>query len=389
MTSVILEGVTKEYPGAVTAVRDLNLAIEDHEFVAIVGPSGCGKTTTLRLIAGLERVTSGQIRIGDSEVNKKSPRDRNIAMVFQSFALYPHWSVYKNMAFGLHLRYGGGLANRILGRLIRPARAAKVAALRKGIKQQVQQAARLLGIEHLLSRLPRHLSGGERQRVALGRAIVRDPAAFLFDEPFSNLDAKLRTEMRSELKRLHDKLKTTIVYVTHDQAEAMTLGQRIIVMANGRIQQVGPPKEVYARPRNRFVAEFIGSPSMNLITGRLTAENDGWRLDGEGVSLSLRESPKEFEKFAEQTVTVGVRPEHVEMHSSTSTNTARIVSVESLGDTEFAYVRGGGETEKTMVSKISSEPGPCIGDAVELQVAGRHAHFFDPQSGNDVFHERN
>ncbi|MCH7726064.1 MAG: ABC transporter ATP-binding protein, partial [Planctomycetes bacterium] len=308
MASVILEGVTKEYPGPVTAVQDLDLVINDHELVVIVGPSGCGKTTTLRLIAGLERVTSGRILIGNCPVNRTSPKDRNIAMVFQNFALYPHLSVYKNMAFGLHLRYGGGLLNRILRQLIRPARAAELAVLRRGIKQQVQQAASMLGIEHLLSRLPRHLSGGERQRVALGRAIVRKPAAFLFDEPFSNLDAKLRMEMRAELKELHDQLATTIVYVTHDQAEAMTLGQRIIVMANGRIQQIGPPMEIYSRPRNRFVAEFIGTPSMNLATGDLRTDQDGWKFEGEGLSINLRKVQETLTKglgqFAKQRITV-------------------------------------------------------------------------------------
>ena len=247
MAEVSLQGVSKIYPGGVHAVRDVSLEIADGEFVALVGPSGCGKTTTLRMIAGLEDIDGGRISIGGKVVNEVHPRDRDIAMVFQNYALYPHMTVGKNMAFALKMR--------------------KVP--KAEIARRVGDAARILGIEELLDRKPRQLSGGQRQRVAVGRAIVREPKAFLFDEPLSNLDAKLRVATRAELKALHQRLKTTTVYVTHDQEEAMTLGDRIVVMSKGVILQVGPPLEVYRKPVNRFVASFIGSPPMNFIDGRL------------------------------------------------------------------------------------------------------------------------
>jgi len=233
MARVSLEGVSKVFPNGERAVDSLDLEIHDREFLVLVGPSGCGKTTTLRMIAGLEAPSSGKIAIGDRIVNDVAPKDRDIAMVFQNYALYPHMSVYKNMSFGLELRFGGGLLARLLRRLFKPTKAAQLESRRKTIKDRVRQAAELLGIEHLLGRMPRQLSGGERQRVALGRAIVREPAAFLFDEPLSNLDAKLRVEMRRELKRLHRELNATIVHVTHDQVEALTLGQRVVVMSDG------------------------------------------------------------------------------------------------------------------------------------------------------------
>src|SRR5690242_13568646 len=250
MAQVVLDKVSKIYPGGVKAVDSIDLGIKDQEFVVLVGPSGCGKSTTLRMVAGLEEITSGAIRIGERVVNDVPPKNRDIAMVFQNYALYPHMSVYKNMAFGLKLR-----------RMPKPQ-----------IHQRVMEAAKILDIEHLLERKPKALSGGQRQRVAVGRAIVREPAAFLFDEPLSNLDAKLRVTTRAELKRLHHRLRTTTIYVTHDQEEAMTLGDRIVVMKDGRIQQADTPLRTYNQPANRFVAGFIGMPPMNFFNGLLKNE---------------------------------------------------------------------------------------------------------------------
>ena len=277
MASVTLTGVTKVYAEGLPALAGLNLEIRDHEFLVLLGPSGCGKSTTLRLIAGLEEVTAGEIRIGDRVMNRVSPKDRDIAMVFQNYALYPHMTVYQNLAFGLRLRYGGSWLSRLWQRWWNPAQSAASERRRREIPERVRQTAAGLGIEPLLGRLPRQLSGGERQRVALGRAMVRQPAVFLFDEPLSNLDAKLRVETRRELKQLHGRLQATMIYVTHDQVEALTLGQRIAVLDRGILQQVGSPLEVYDRPRNRFVAGFIGSPPMNLVSGELSEEaGQGW-----------------------------------------------------------------------------------------------------------------
>src|SRR4051812_13779019 len=253
MAQVVLEKISKIYPGNVKAVDSIDLAIKDQEFVVLVGPSGCGKSTTLRMVAGLEEISEGTIRIGDRIVNNVPPKDRDIAMVFQNYALYPHMTVYKNMAFGLKLR---GMP-------------------KAQIHERVSEAAKILDIGHLLDRKPKALSGGQRQRVAVGRAIVREPAAFLFDEPLSNLDAKLRVTTRAELKALHHRLKTTTVYVTHDQEEAMTLGDRVVVMYGGRIQQAAPPLEVYRNPANRFVASFVGTPPMNFLEGMIERAPEG------------------------------------------------------------------------------------------------------------------
>src|SRR5437762_3346928 len=249
MAHVLLKNLNKHYDGT-HAVKDVNLAIHDHEFVVLVGPSGCGKTTTLRMVAGLEDITSGEISIDGKVVNDLAPMDRDIAMVFQNYALYPHMSVYENMAFGLRMR-----------KFERPE-----------IDRRVRHAADVLGIQVLLERRPRQLSGGQRQRVALGRAIVRNPRVFLFDEPLSNLDAALRVQMRVELKRLHDRLETTAIYVTHDQVEAMTLGDRVVVMKDGIVQQVGAPLELHGRPANKFVAGFIGSPAMNFVSASVSSD---------------------------------------------------------------------------------------------------------------------
>jgi multiple sugar transport system ATP-binding protein len=265
MAQVLLEKVTKIYPGGVKAVDAVDLSIRDQEFIVLVGPSGCGKSTTLRMVAGLEEITGGVIRIGERVVNDVPPKDRDIAMVFQNYALYPHMTVYKNMAFGLKLR---GMP-------------------KAQIQQRVMEAAKILDIEHLLDRKPKALSGGQRQRVAVGRAIVREPAAFLFDEPLSNLDAKLRVTTRAELKRLHHRLKTTTIYVTHDQEEAMTLGDRIVVMKDGLIQQADTPLVTYNHPTNRFVAGFIGMPPMNFFDGRIS-QQDGKLTFEEGKLINAR-----------------------------------------------------------------------------------------------------
>ncbi len=275
MAGVVLENVSRVYPGDVSAVKGIDLEVRDREFLVLVGPSGCGKTTTLRLIAGLEEVSLGKIVIDARLVNDVPPKDRDIAMVFQNYALYPHLTVYRNLAFGLELREGVGGLGWLWQWALPPGRKATLRQRRRTIDQRVLEAARVLGIEELLQRYPRQLSGGERQRVALGRAMVRSPAVFLFDEPLSNLDAKLRVEMRRELKQLHRRLQTTMIYVTHDQVEALTLGDRIVVMNEGKIQQVGRPMEVYDWPANRFVAGFIGTPAMNFIGGELSDSNGG------------------------------------------------------------------------------------------------------------------
>ncbi len=290
MAQVSLRNLVKEYEGGVQAVKGIDLDIADHEFVVLVGPSGCGKSTTLRMIAGLEDISGGEVSIGGAVVNDVPPRDRDIAMVFQNYALYPHMTVYDNMGFGLTLR--------------------KFA--RDEIRRRVMEAARILDIEALLDRKPKALSGGQRQRVAMGRAIVRNPKVFLFDEPLSNLDAKLRVQMRTEIKKVHQTVRTTTVYVTHDQVEAMTLADRVVVMNNGRIEQVGPPQELYHRPATRFVAGFIGSPAMNFIPAAL--EDGAIRLPG-GAVLPIPEARRaRYAPAAGRALLLGIRPEHLTDH---------------------------------------------------------------------------
>src|SRR4051812_44126113 len=288
MAKVILKGVAKTYPGGVRAVADFDLEIADGELVVFVGPSGCGKSTTLRMIAGLEEITAGTIQIGDRIVNDIPPKDRDIAMVFQSYALYPHMTVFENMAFGLKMRN----------------------TPRATIVEKVNRAAAVLGLEKLMDRKPRALSGGQRQRVAVGRAMVRAPQCFLFDEPLSNLDAKLRVEMRAELKRLHLELGTTTIYVTHDQEEAMTLGDRIVVMKDGYIQQVGAPLDIYHHPKNRFVAGFLGTPPMNFLEGKLV--RDGGRLwfeGGDGRVAIPTPAAESLAARAGEEIVLGIRPQ--------------------------------------------------------------------------------
>lgn len=289
MADVVLEKLTKKFD-EVVAVKAIDLEIKDKEFIVLVGPSGCGKSTSLRMIAGLEEITDGNIYIGGRLVNDVAPKDRNIAMVFQNYALYPHMNVYKNMAFGLKLRKFP----------------------KHEIDERVRRAAKILGIEELLDRKPKQLSGGQRQRVAVGRAIVRDPEVFLFDEPLSNLDAKLRVNMRGELVKLHQRLETTMIYVTHDQVEAMTMGDRIVVMKDGVIQQVGAPLEVYDHPATVFVAGFIGSPPMNFFRGVLISEKDNLFIDLKSFRLRIPiERKKRYERYLNKEVIFGMRPEDI------------------------------------------------------------------------------
>jgi multiple sugar transport system ATP-binding protein len=324
MAEVILQDVTKIYPGGVKAVDNVSLTIGDREFVVLVGPSGCGKSTTLRMVAGLEEISGGAIYIGHRKVNDVPPKDRDIAMVFQNYALYPHMTVYKNMAFGLKLR-----------------RVPKAE-----IDRKVREAANLLGISELLDRKPKALSGGQRQRVAVGRAIVRTPKAFLFDEPLSNLDAKLRVEMRAELKKLHRRLSTTTIYVTHDQEEAMTLGDRVVVMKNGIIHQMDTPLQVYTHPVNRFVAGFVGTPPMNFLNGKIVSEGGRLYFDEGSARLRLPGHLKaRLADRAGQQMVLGVRPENIGCHRAGKFGgdenqlDVAISVVETLGDKMDLYLQ--------------------------------------------------
>ena len=363
MARVDLKNISKSFAGAadVPAVRDVSFAAEDGEFLVLVGPSGCGKSTTLRMVAGLEDPDAGEIRIGDRVVNDVEPKDRDIAMVFQNYALYPHMTVFKNMAFGLKLRKYP----------------------KAEIKQRVQDAAAILGIEHLLERRPRALSGGERQRVAVGRAIVRHPQVFLFDEPLSNLDAKLRVQMRAEISKLHARLKTTMIYVTHDQVEAMTMGDRIVVMLDGQIQQVAPPLELYRNPANRFVAEFIGSPPMNIVEGVLE-QADGtlsFRSAGGGLSMSVHESHRDdLAPHVGKPVVCGLRPEALSNGSARNGCALEAVAevVEPMGAETFVYLTVDG---KTVAARIDNLERPTVNEPYTVAIANELAHYFDVDSG--------
>ncbi len=358
MATVTFDHVTKKY-GEVVAVDDFNLQIQDGEFMVFVGPSGCGKTTSLRMVAGLEDISDGTLSIGDRVVNDVPPKDRDIAMVFQSYALYPHMSVYDNLAFGLKLR--------------------KID--KKEIDRRVKEAAETIQLTTLLQRKPKELSGGQRQRVALGRAIVREPAVFLMDEPLSNLDAKLRVQTRAEIARLHQRLKTTIVYVTHDQVEAMTMGQRIAVMSQAKLQQVGTPQELYDRPNNKFVAGFIGSPAMNFMPVTLEGSGESATLKADGFEVPL---PASFREGVAATSTrnfvVGVRPEHfdvVPIDGPAAAVQTRADVVEYLGNEELLHVMLAGAD---IVAVVSSERGVRPGDVVPLHIPLEKMHLFDADS---------
>jgi multiple sugar transport system ATP-binding protein len=359
MARVLIRNLNKMYD-EVHAVKDVNLEIRDKEFVVLVGPSGCGKTTTLRMVAGLESITSGQVLIGDVVVNELPPMDRDIAMVFQNYALYPHMSVYDNMAFGLKMR--------------------KVD--RTEIAKRVQIAAEILGMQDYLKRKPRQLSGGQRQRVALGRAIVRQPQVFLFDEPLSNLDAKLRVQMRVELKKLHNRLNTTAVYVTHDQVEAMTLGDRVVVMKDGLVQQVGEPLELYNAPVNRFVAGFIGSPAMNFAPVRVRDSNGGLKADNAGFDIDIpAELGQRLRPYTGRDVTIGIRPEDLQIangsHPPGLCFDAMVEVVERLGPEILLDLAVG---EQTMVAAVEPTVRAKRGDTLRFAVRPERLHFFDTAS---------
>jgi multiple sugar transport system ATP-binding protein len=393
MAQVVLEKVSKIFPGGVKAVDAIDLSIRDQEFIVLVGPSGCGKSTTLRMVAGLEEITAGVIRIGERVVNDVPPKDRDIAMVFQNYALYPHMTVYKNMAFGLKLR---GMP-------------------KVQINERVMQAAKILDIEHLLERKPKALSGGQRQRVAVGRAIVREPKAFLFDEPLSNLDAKLRVTTRAELKRLHQRLKTTTIYVTHDQEEAMTLGDRIVVMKDGVIQQADTPLKTYNHPNNRFVAGFIGMPPMNFFDGAIK-QQDGQMvfeegrlenakvvagagngkprsdeplvkvgeltLPGNGFRLLVPEAFRSpLAGFVGKHVVLGIRPEHFglnpdDLPQGRSNLDVMVNVVEPLGSDMDVYMSTG--LHDHVVGRVPARPGLEMGKRMNVLVDLNKVHFFEP-----------
>jgi multiple sugar transport system ATP-binding protein len=380
MAEVVLTNVTKIYPPDVKAVDNISLDIHDREFVVLVGPSGCGKSTTLRMVAGLEDISGGTIRIGERVVNDVAPKDRDIAMVFQNYALYPHMTVYKNMAFGLLLRRRYGTFDNPLGFLLAHGMWKRAREERQEIDRRVREAASILGIQELLQRRPRALSGGQRQRVAVGRAIVRKPKAFLFDEPLSNLDAKLRIGMRAELKRLHRQVQTTTIYVTHDQEEAMTLGDRVVVMKDGLIHQCATPYDVYEHPANHFVAGFVGTPPMNFFEGRLL--KDGGRLifdEGDNRLLVAPQHQALLEPHAGQPVTLGARPEMLAPAADAPAGThlsVQVGVVEPLGDRMDVYCST--PRHQHIVCRVDARQRVAEGSALRMQVDMTRVHYFAP-----------
>ena len=354
MAGLKLQAVTKSWDnGKTQVIQPLTVDVADGEFIVMVGPSGCGKSTLLRMVAGLERVTSGDIWIDRQRVTEMEPKARGIAMVFQNYALYPHMNVEENMAWGLKIRGMG----------------------KSHIAERVKEAARILELDGLLKRRPRELSGGQRQRVAMGRAIVRDPAVFLFDEPLSNLDAKLRVQMRLELQQLHRRLKTTSLYVTHDQVEAMTLAQRVMVMNKGVAEQIGTPVEVYEKPASRFVASFIGSPAMNLLEGRVNDGGTHFDLN-DGMSLPLGHLHK---TLAGRKVTLGIRPEHIALSSQTAGGVPLpLDTLEMLGADNLAHGHWGAQT---VVVRLAHQERPQPGSTLWLSLPENHLHFFDGETG--------
>ena len=368
MAKVSLKHIKKIYGKDVVAVHDFDLEIEDKEFIVLVGPSGCGKSTTLRMIAGLEEISGGELWIGDKLVNDVAPKDRDIAMVFQSYALYPHMSVYENMAFGLKLRKES----------------------KEVIDKKVRDAAEILDITQYLDRKPKALSGGQRQRVAIGRAIVRDPQVFLMDEPLSNLDAKLRNQMRAEIIKLRQRIDTTFVYVTHDQTEAMTLGDRIVIMKDGHIQQIGTPQEVFNHPANLFVAGFIGSPMMNFFDARLEKEDGKYYVELSGARVALSEDKQKALQAAgasAQDVTLGIRPEHIMLcGDKTRAHIRATVDVsEMMGSSVHLHVNALGQDVVVVIPTIDlqgeTQQSFAFGDEVNFTFGGNVIHLFDKESG--------
>jgi multiple sugar transport system ATP-binding protein len=366
MAEILMEELTKVF-GKTIAVDHVTIKAEDKELVILVGPSGCGKSTTLRMIAGLEEATEGRIYIGDRLVNNLAPKDRNVAMVFQNYALYPYFDVYKNMAFGLKLRK----------------------YKKEEIDERVKNAAKILEISNLLDRKPAQLSGGQRQRVAMGRAIVRDPDVFLFDEPLSNLDAKLRVQMRAEIKKLHNRLQKTIVYVTHDQVEAMTLGDRIVVMNHGEVMQDGPPMEIYNFPANVFVAGFIGSPAMNFVPAKLIERQSKLLVDIGPVQLEIPSNyEKYYKQYKERDVTFGFRPEHLQDHHFAEdlerdkwSFEGEVTVVEPMGSEILIYAKMVGQE---IIAKVGPKSEKTISDKMMFTVDMNNMHLFDMQTGDVI-----
>ena len=371
MASVSLKHIYKKYPGGVTAVSDFNLEIKDKEFLVLVGPSGCGKTTTLRMVAGLEEITEGELFIGDQLVNDVAPKDRKIAMVFQNYALYPHMTVFENMAFGLKLNK----------------------TPKEEIKRRVEEAARILDITHLLDRKPKALSGGQKQRVALGRAIVRNPKVFLLDEPLSNLDAKLRASMRTELTKLHQSVGTTFIYVTHDQVEAMTMATRIVVMKDGLIQQVDTPQNLYDYPVNIFVAGFIGTPQMNFINGKLEKKGEDVYFNFENLSIKLpaeKANNPDLKDYIGQEVVAGLRPEAIHdepiqlANNPDSQLEAYVDVTELMGAEIYLYLNVGEETR--LIARVSSRSTSRAGDTIKVAFDMSRLHIFDKDTERCIVH---
>ncbi len=362
MAVVELKNVSKVYDNKVKVVSNITLTINDSEFVVLVGPSGCGKSTTLRMIAGLEDISEGQIFLDNKLINDVSPKDRDIAMVFQNYALYPHMTVYDNMAFGLKLRKYS----------------------KEEIKQRVSDAAKILDLEEYLERKPKALSGGQRQRVAVGRAIVRKPKVFLFDEPLSNLDAKLRVQMRTEISKLHRQLGATMIYVTHDQTEAMTMGDRIVVMKDGIVQQVDNPMNLYNSPANKFVAGFIGSPAMNFIDLNLRDENSLTNKNGE-VHFILSGKRKDLLKdYRDKTITIGIRPEDIRLENDSSDSfeiATKVELIEPMGNETFIYLR---IENSQFIARVKSSSRLKLGEDIKLYIDANSVYFFDKKSGNKI-----
>jgi multiple sugar transport system ATP-binding protein len=403
VASLTFDRITKIFPDGTRAVSELDLEVADAEFVVLVGPSGCGKTTALRMVAGLEEVTSGEIRIGDQVVNDLEPRERDIAMVFQNYALYPHMSVYENMAFGLKVRKQFP---------------------RKEIRERVSDIGRVLGLHELMARRPSQLSGGQRQRVAMGRATVRSPEVFLMDEPLSNLDAKLRVQMRAEISRIQRELGATTIYVTHDQVEAMTMGDRVAVMRNGLLQQVDDPQRLYDEPLNLFVASFIGSPAMNIVEADLVRANGGLACRVGEEELAVPESVRcrrALERYVGRTIGLGIRPEHAEDRAFETGDSdhrrlrGRVVLTEALGSDRLVHVEisarpvlrdevlegavdredavvqdlrsGADERRTTFVGRFDSASRLRPGDRAEIVVQSHRLHFFDLEDGSSILDE--